>query len=130
MPIELNLPPQPAEAHPGTRLAPSATKRPAFRPDSSGAWPTGLPTVSWHEPDFLLPPKPEGTTEFLAPNPATTPVLEDFDKASLELRIHTANVCLNRRGHKTSPAKPARSLARVRLKALLYEGAWFRHRIL
>ena len=91
MPRELNLPPLPAEADPGTRLAPRDTKQRTFRPESPGTCPAGLPTVGWHEPDLLLPPKFECATDPLAPNPETTPVLDDFDKASFELRIHTAN---------------------------------------
>ena len=80
-------------------MASDDTKQPPFRPDSPRTWPAGLPTFSWHESDLLLAPKLEGATELLAPNPATTPVLDDFDKASFGLRIHTANVWVNRRRH-------------------------------
>ena len=42
-----------------------------------------------------MPPEPEGATEFIAPSLAMTPVFDDFDKASFELRIHTANAELS-----------------------------------
>ena len=92
MPVDLDLVPLRAEARPETRLAPGDTKRLTFRPDAPGTWPARLATLSWHEPDLLRPPKPEGATVPLAPNSAKTPVLDDFDEASFELRIHTANV--------------------------------------
>ena len=120
MPRELNLPQLPAEAGPGIRLAPGDTKRQTFRPDAPGTWPGGLPTLSWHGLDLLLPPKPEGATEPLAANPARTPPLDDSANARFELRIHTANVGTKRRGHDANPAKPARSLPRVRLSDLLF----------
>ena len=122
MPRELNLPQLPAEAGPGIRLAPGDTKRQTFRPDAPGTWPGGLPTLSWHGLDLLLPPKPEGATEPLAPSPARTPKLNGCRGASFELRIHTANVWVNRRAPAANPAKPAAKLPRVRLNPLLAEG--------
>ena len=92
MPVDLNLAPLRAEARPETRLALGETKRHTFRADSPWAGPAWLPTVSWHEPDLLRPPKPEGATEPLAPISAKTSMLDDFEEANYELRIHTTNV--------------------------------------
>ena len=114
------LPLRPVGARPEFRLAPTQTIRQTFLVGSPANVATCETTRSLVIAELLLPELlPDGTKQ--TPRSVCARKAEAFSIFDSNSRIHTANVCLNRRGHKTGPAKPARSLPRVRLKALLCE---------